>query len=438
VDAGRSRVVAFVNPKEEAAPAAAPPGAEPARRRALAAAAKLGYPAHDYAAVDVGTQARPKRTDTTVVLESAKDPVGESKPRLTAVFHGARLASLLPTIKIPEAYLRDSSRRSPADWVLLAAKVVAIGAFVGMAVIVFLRLVRGGGFRWRRIVGPLLVALAGTVIAIVNSTSSIARAYQTEQPWSLFQIVVTLSLAISAIAVLAAAGFGFVLLSGARPGWRAALRRSGSLGDAFFRAAIGAAGAAGLARWVAVASSRYPSLFEPDPTLPRSLERWLPGYAGFWSVATAAFSLAAVAATVTLAARTRTAREPLWRALAVVAVLLALAPIGARSAGEFAAAWIPEILLAAWFAFVAFGLLKDHAAAWVFFGALYFGGLRAGELLVQPAQQDRAAGWTVALLVLIAAAVLVAGRRQRPEPLLAAGPVPEPIVPPPPAEVPEP
>ncbi|HMA19091.1 MAG TPA: CPBP family glutamic-type intramembrane protease, partial [Thermoanaerobaculia bacterium] len=246
VDASRSRVVAFVNPKEEAAPAAAPPGADRARLRALDAATKLGYPSRDYVAVDVRTQTRPKRTDTTVVLESAKSAVGDSRPRLTAVFHGARLAALLPTIKVPEGFLRDYSRRSPADWVLLAARVAAIGGFVGMGVILFLRLVRSGGLRWRRLAGPLLVALVGTTIAVVNSTSSLARAYQTEQPWALFQVVVTLSLAIGAIAVVAAAGFGFVLLSGARPGWRTALRRSGSLGDALARAAIGAAGTAGL------------------------------------------------------------------------------------------------------------------------------------------------------------------------------------------------
>ncbi|HLN92757.1 MAG TPA: hypothetical protein VK389_02770, partial [Thermoanaerobaculia bacterium] len=93
---------------------------------------------------------------------------------------------------------------------------------------------------------------------------------------------------------------------------------------------------------------------------------------------------------------------------------------------------IPEILMVAWLAFVAFGLLKDHAAAWVLFGALYFGGLRAGELLVQPAPPDRAAGWTVIVLVLLAAAALVAGRRQRPEAAAAEVLGPEPVVPLPP------
>ena len=97
--------------------------------------------------------------------------------------------------------------------------------------------------------------------------------------------------------------------------------------------------------------------------------------------------------------------------------LLALTPIGARSSGEFAAAFLPEIVMAGWLAFCVFGLLKDHAAAWVLFGALYFGGSRAVELLAQPATPDRAAGWTVAVLVILASVALLAGRRE-PGPLV--------------------
>jgi hypothetical protein len=430
VDARRSRVVAFVNPKEEAAPAAAPPGVEAARARALAAVERLGYPSREYSVVDVGTQDRPKRTDTTVVLES-KAGVGEAKPRLTAVFHGSRLAMVLPTIKVPESFLREYGRRSPADWILLAARVVAIGGFVGMAVILFLRLVRGGAFRWRGLVGPLSIAFVAVVFALANSIPSLARAYQTETPYTLFQIGVAISLTIGVIALLCAAAFGFVLLSGARPGWRAALRRSGSLSDAFARAAVAAVGTAGLARWVAVASSLRPALFEPDPSLPRSLERFVPASAGFWSAASTVFALAVAVGVIALAARTPTARQPLWRALAVVALLFALAPVGARSVGEFAAAFIPEILMAAWLGFAAFGLLKDHAAAWVLFGALFLGGLQAAELLSQPAAPDQASGWAVLVLVALAATALIAGRRERTEsePLPASVPEPVPLPP---------
>jgi hypothetical protein len=413
VDSGRARVVAFVNPKEEAAAAAPPPAAEAARARALNAAGKLGFPARQYSVVDVGTQARPKRTDTTVVLEAGRAAVAEARPRLTAVFHGSRLATLLPSIRVPESFVREYRRRSSADWLLLAAKVVAIGGFVGLGVILFLRLVRGGGFRWRRLVGPLTVAAVGIALALANSAANVARGYPTDQAYGLFQLVASISFTIAGIGFVCLAGFGFILLSGARPGWRAALRRSGSLKDALVRALVAAAGTAGLARWKSVASARFPALFDPDPSLPHALERTLPGYAGFWSAATAAFFLAVVAAVAALAWKDAAFRKPFWRVLAIAAILLALTPSGVRSAEEFAAEFLPEVLMAGWLAFCVFGLLKDHAAAWVLFGALYFGGMRAGELLSQPAAQDRAAGWSVVVLVVLAAAALLAGRRER-------------------------
>jgi hypothetical protein len=168
----------------------------------------------------------------------------------------------------------------------------------------------------------------------------------------------------------------------------------------------------GLARWVAVASSRFPDLFDPDPTLPSALERALPGYAGFWSAATSTFTLGVAAAAVALAARQPAFRKPLWRVLGAAAVIVALVPTGARSVGEFTASFLPDVLLVAWVAFCAFGLLRDHAAAWAIFGALAFGGMRAAELLAQPAPPDRFAGWTVAVLCVLAATALLAGRRE--------------------------
>ena len=80
VDARRARVIGFLNPAEEAAPAVAPPEPERARQRALAAASALGYPAQEYSVVDLGTQDRPKRRDTTAVLEARPKGVGDARP----------------------------------------------------------------------------------------------------------------------------------------------------------------------------------------------------------------------------------------------------------------------------------------------------------------------------------------------------------------------
>ena len=224
----------------------------------------------------------------------------DARPRLTAVFHGSRLALLLPTIRVPESFVREYRRKSSADWLLLAAKVISIGGFVGLGVILFLRLVRGGTFRWRRLMGPLAVAAVGIALALANSASNVSRAYTTDQPFGLFRLAASASFPIAGIGFVCLAGFGFILLSGARPGWRAALRRSGSLGDALARALVAAAGTAGLARWTSVASARFPALFDPDPSLPRALERALPGFAGFWSAATGTFVLAVIAAVAAL------------------------------------------------------------------------------------------------------------------------------------------
>ena len=65
--------------------------------------------------LEVGTEARPNRVDTTVVLESRPSGIGDARPRLTATFHGPRLAAFLPTIQIPESYIREPRQSSSAE-----------------------------------------------------------------------------------------------------------------------------------------------------------------------------------------------------------------------------------------------------------------------------------------------------------------------------------
>jgi hypothetical protein len=149
VDTRRSRVAAFVHPVEEDAAAGAAPTAEAARRRAIEAAEKLGYEASRYAVLEVGTENRPRRVDTTVVLESKLSGIGEARPRLTAVFHGPQLSAFLPTIRVPESFMREQRKRSVAEWVLLGVRIVAVGSLVGLAIVVFLAWCAGPGFTGR-------------------------------------------------------------------------------------------------------------------------------------------------------------------------------------------------------------------------------------------------------------------------------------------------
>ena len=413
VDTRRARVIGFVNPREEAAPAPAPPSAEDAKRRALEAADKLGYPASSYAVVDVGTQNRPKRTDTTVVLESRPPGVGEARPRLRAVFHGSGLASFLASVRVPEDFQRAYRKRPAASWILIGAKIVAIGGVVGVVFLLFLRIVRAPEFRWRSLLVPVAVVAPLAAAGTANGFPVLLRSYTTQVPLTAFEFSIGIVLLIGLIVLLCGFGMAFVLFSGARPGWRRA-RRAGSVGDAIARAAIGALALAGLARCGSLLAARFPAVFSFDPSLPGSLETAVPGLAILWSFLRSTAGLASIAAAAAIAIPHPFFQRPLARGLAAFTVLLALVPSSFHSGPEFLASFaIPLASLAA-LAAVAFGLLKDHVGAWVLFGAFHYGGRAAAALLAQPAGADQAAGALGLALVLIAAGAFLAGRRATP------------------------
>jgi hypothetical protein len=414
VDTRRSRVVAFVNPREEAAPVAGTISSPRAQARALEAAARLGYPAALYSVADVGTRNRPKRVDTTVVLESRPKDAGEARPRLRAVFAGDRLAAFVPSIQVPETYLREFRRRSAGDWLLLGARIVAAGAALGVAFILFLRIVREG-FSWRSVLGPLAIAAVLAALGIANGLPAVFRAYTTEVPLSAFRVTVAVGLLVGWALAVAGALIAFVLISRARPGWSRAFRVS-PLASSVARAVVAAAGFAGIARWGRLLAARFPAVIGYEPTLPRALETAWPGFSVLWSAARLTVAFAAAGAVIALAARQPFFQKTTGRLLAAAMLLLVLLPGSSRSPGEFAAGYLPAIVAAAWLG-VSLWLLASDAAAWVLFGALTFGWRSAAELLAEPAPADRMAGWIGLVLVLAAVAALCAGRRRATAPL---------------------
>ena len=147
--------------------------------------------------------------------------------------------------------------------------------------------------------------------------------------------------------MLLVALIGFVLLSAARPGWAASLRRRGSLGDAFLRASIAAAGLLGLLRWVHLLSKRSAAVYEPDPNLPSSLPFPVPAVDVLWTAARGTFVLAVLGAVAAMALRSDFFRAPLGRALGALAILVALAPASLRSPGLAAADFMATVLFIA-------------------------------------------------------------------------------------------
>ena len=428
IDARRARVAAFVHPVAEDAPASAPPSDADGRRRAVDVAGKLGYPAAKYSVLEVGTENRPKRVDTTVVLQASDPAIGEAHPRLTAVFHGGGLSALLPSIKVPEEFLRAHRKRAVVEWLLIAVRVVATGGLVGAAVILFLRLVRRPEFRWKQMLRPLLWTGILAAAGLANTMAYLFRQYETDKPIALFRVGLAVSLSIGWLGILLVATLGFVLLAGARPGWEWAMRRKGSLRDAALRAAIAAGGLEGLSHVFHLATSRVPSLYEPDPTLPNSLQYLVPAVEVLWAAARATFSVALPAAAVALAMRHSFFQSRAGRALGLLAIAVAMLPTSLTSPAGFLAEYVPAVLTAVWLGLCAFLLLRDHAAAWVLFGLFTFGGRGVIELLAQPASADQAAGGVTVVLLAAAGIALLAGRRD-PAPVLPP-PLPPPVEPP--------
>ena len=198
------------------------------------------------------------------MLESRPAGVGEARPRLTAVFHGSRLAAFYPSIRVPESFLREYRRQTFLQPILMGGKVVAIGSFFGIAIVLFIRLSRGAGIAWNRLWPGLAVAGALAAAALVNGSDTLLRGYETDDPLSLFLGARATVLLLGWLLTLCAAAVCFILISGARPGWRRALRAQGTLRDAFLRPR-----SRRRASWVSSAPCRF------FPSACRISSRWI-------------------------------------------------------------------------------------------------------------------------------------------------------------------
>jgi Type II CAAX prenyl endopeptidase Rce1-like len=414
IDARSGRVAAFAHPIDESAPAPGAPSLSAAERRASDAARRLGYPAADYAVVDAGTQQRPKRVDTRVVLESSRDAVAGARPRLSAVFHGPLLAAFWPSLKVPESFLRERASRSTFSWLLLAGKIIAGGSLLGVSLLSLVGAIRRKGVSWRSIGLPAAGFVIFGAASTVNLWPGIWRAYRTDTPLSLFHVTAAISLAIRTLGLAVLAVVALALLEAARPGWQRTLRRVGGPADALARAAVAAGGFVGLRHLEGLCATRFPAAFGVDLALPDSLGTFLPALSVLWSGAWHLLLLAGAAGAAALALRTsRAGKRPLAFGGALMLAILAL-PTGAHGAAQLFGPFLLTVLTLSWAIFSVAGLLRDHGAAWVAFGALALVGSAAWDLLSQAAGPDRVQGAIALVVGLAAAAAMIAGRRSAP------------------------
>ena len=350
-------------PRRTARPDAQARGARSSRPRR-----RSGYPAAAYCGGRTSERrTRPKRLDTTVVLEAnGRGPRGGATAPDGGLSRIAAAAVSSRAIRVPETFLRE---RPAADGrstgCLIAVKIVArrrarrhrrsscsFGSFASAGVP--MELGRSPPPRRRR--------RARGGCRSPTGYPTVFRRYPTEMPLRLFS---RRGRGESRDPVARGGarvrGVGFRLHRGARPGWRSALRQRGIArrralprGRSRRRASPGSRTSARRC-----AATRYPALFEPDPSLPGPL--------------------------ATTRARVRRVLVRLARQLGDRGVVAAVA--GARAApgllpdsdrprsrrrrlasrdpairhlsrpGEFAAAYLPDVATLAWLAFCGLVLL---------------------------------------------------------------------------------
>jgi len=178
-----------------------------------------------------------------------------------------------------------------------------------------------------------------------------------------------------------------------------------------------------------VGLERVPDLFEIQAALPTSLETAFPALAVLWGAMVFTLTVSAVAATVALSSRESVFRRRSGQMLALVAVILACIPTSFHSGAEVFAITVSGVLTATWLLVAAVFLLRDHAAAWIFFGAFASGVPAALRLLSEPATADRIAGASALVLLAVALAALLGSTTRHPavEPSPPSGAKPLPL-----------
>ena len=331
------------------------------------------------------------------MLESRPAGVGEARPRLRAVFHGARLASLfLPSVRVPETSCASIGSGRRSTWILLAVKIVAIGGGGLGLVLSFCGSSAVPSFRWRSVLVPPPCSgrRRGRRRSPTGSRSCFAPTRRSA-PAPLPSSRRRSALLIGLIAPALRSRVAFVLYS-ARV--RAGAGRSAAAGRSATPACERPSPRRGWPASPACRPSPRPAFRRSSRSTrlcPRSLETAVPALArrlvgGAEHVPRSRPWPPCVRRSP---AHPSSAR-PLGAALGIAALLAAFALPSSHSGPASSPGFlVPRAFAAiAWLGFALLCLLEDHVAAWVLFGAFAFGGPLVGRAPVAAGAADRHPG----------------------------------------------
>ncbi|HZT33822.1 MAG TPA: CPBP family intramembrane glutamic endopeptidase [Bryobacteraceae bacterium] len=388
--------------------------AEEARRIAAAYLAGAGFDLSRLELKEASSEKKKARRDHALVWEAKPGDarnLEEARYRVSVEVAGDRVAALRTFWKLPEAFVRERSRRNALSNLLAVLRVAVLVGGAIAAIWLLIQRTRRRQLRWRP---ALWIAAALAGLSLADSLARfhlVFRVYDTAVPPGTFTASVATSMLISAISLFLGLAGAAGLLSALRPEALAALSRAGrrQLGaDAVCAAALalGLAAALSQAHWLL--ADRFPGaalLFVNAPT--------------FFAVPLPALSAVSAASMQTLVALAALAlaaylaeKYPRLLVPAGLAGAAALVSQQAHSAPEFALQYFPLLLgLAVVLAFCRWAARRNYLAYGLAAWSLALG-QAAFSLLQQSAL--RLQGWIlIAVLAASALSVLAPGREGR-------------------------
>jgi hypothetical protein len=333
---------------------------------------RQGFNLADYDLQDSHQEKRKARTDYTLTWQAKSGKplnVGEAYYRVELNIAGDQPVGFSHLFKLPEAWERQQSKHTLANYIDLMIKLILIGGLLGGALWLFVHQVRQNQLRWRQTL-PLSVAVGLiSLLAQINALALVKRNYPTAYPTSTFNLFIVIGYFLLFLGVTLAAWIATAFAVGLYPNswgvFEAPVRRTWAR-DAAVVLVLAIALAAGVDN-LATAFLDHFHAYAPagGAIVNPALAMPFPGVDFYLGALTGAVFVIAVLAVPIYLINVGWTKRSGWFWAGVVLLLASLGSWSAHSAGEFLTSWVVGLgqLLVAFVVLALFA--RDNVSAYL-------------------------------------------------------------------------
>jgi membrane protease YdiL (CAAX protease family) len=353
------------------------------------------------------TEKRKNRTDYNFVWEAKegdKRNIDEAKFRMILSLQGDEVARFYPGMKIPEKWERERKKSTVFSAVRMTLKIVLIALLTGYSILFFVRKVRKGEVKWKRIIILSLIVAGFAILSMINEFPSIYKAYPSYIPLNVFTLSAIVGMILGIIGAFMIAAISFGLLDSFYPDSICLLKKNNRrtfTGDAFICAFFSLGLFLALRQLKDILIYSFPKVaLISSLSLPEYIETSLPFISSLNNIIFQTVIALAIVGSLTYCAKNLLTKLWHWIIL-ILWVFLVFVSGDAKTLGEFLFnaislfLWIiPFILLIKWF-------LRSNFLAYVLCIFLFLGVRSFSSLLSQSAGFYKINGLILMIIVFL-------------------------------------